>query len=122
MFDAPTSEISAWISEAMRWAQSANSPDKMVRVYSRVTDESYAALLGTAPPNDGPFVMDSPANTSRTVAVLPDGTWRKAVTVASGTVKTSGEAHQLIAATMLTDALRRSGFEGASTTQANPAI
>jgi hypothetical protein len=122
MFDAPTSEISTWISQAMLWAQSANSSDKMVRVYSRVTHESYAGLLGTATPNGGPFVVDSPSNTLRTVAVLPDGTWRKAATDASGSVKTAGEAHQLVAATMLTDALRRSGFEGASPAPANNAM
>jgi hypothetical protein len=84
----------------------------MVRAYTRHSDGSYATLLRATPSSSGPFVMESPAGALRTVAVLPDATWERAVTAsgAPGLVKSWQEPHHLIAATMLTDALRRSGF------------
>lgn len=112
MFDAPASGVSSWVAQAIRWARAGSGADKMIRVFTRRNDASYRALLGAALPSGGPFVMDAPAGRLSTVAVLPDTAWRRASTArgAPGLVKSWQEPHQLISATMLTDALRRSGF------------
>ena len=111
MLDAPAGVVPGWVSQAIRWARAGSRSDTMIRVFSRHNHGSYRALLGVAPPSGGPVVMDS-AGGLRTVAVLPDTAWRRATTSrgAPRLVRSWQEAHQLISATMLTDALRRSGF------------
>jgi hypothetical protein len=112
MFDAPPSGIAGWVSHAIRWSRAGSSSDKMIRVFARRAHPSFPALLGAALPAEAPFLVDSAADRSRTVAVLPETAWRRATTTrgAPGAVKRWQDAHQLISATMLTDALRRSGF------------
>ncbi len=112
MFDAPGKLVPIWVSQALRWAGAGSSANKMIRAYTRGNHPIYKTLLGATPPASGPFVVDSSPGGLRTAAVLPDTAWRSA-TAAGGAlrlVRGWQEAHQLISATMLTDALRSSGF------------
>jgi hypothetical protein len=109
MFDPPPSEMPHSVVYAMRWARSGDSADKVIRLYSQIGDESHRAVL--RPEHNGPGNPPS-ARTRHTVVVLPNSTWRQAAQAAGaqGAIN-SQDAHELIAATMLTDALRRSGFD-----------
>lgn len=111
MFDAPGNLVPTWVSQALRWAGAGSSANKMIRAYTRGNHPIYKTLLGVTTPAAGPFVVDSSSGL-RTAAVLPDAAWRSATAFsgAPSLVRSWQEPHQLISATMLTDALRRSGF------------
>jgi hypothetical protein len=90
------------VNSAAAWA--GNDPAKIVRFYSQMESSAvtnYRRLVGTNPAA-GVSVTDVPG---RTVAILPVSAWTGFAAWRSG-----DHLHQLISATMLTDALRRSGF------------
>jgi hypothetical protein len=92
----------AAVSSAASWA--GNDPAKIVRFYSQMDSSAvtnYSALVGRTPPT-GVSVTDTG---TRTVTVLPASAWASFRAWRGG-----DDLHQLISATMLTDALRRSRF------------
>jgi len=100
MFDAPRNSVLNWVAQAIRWARAGDGTDKMIRIYTRNNSPSHSTLLGQSTPAVPLFVASS-SNGLRTAAVLPMAAWRS----------TDWQTvHQLISATMLTDAFRRSGF------------
>ncbi len=90
------------VDSAANWAGS--DPAKIVRFYSQMESSAvpnYRRLVRTNPAS-GVSVTDVPG---RTVAILPVSAWTGFAAWRRG-----DNLHQLISATMLTDALRRSGF------------
>jgi len=112
MFDAPANRAPHWVDLAIQWAKLGSSTDKMIRAYTRGSIPNYASLLGQPVPSTGPFII---TNQFRTAAVLPTGAWNSAASANGNSAIASGpeawqDAHQLISAMMLTDALLSSGF------------
>lgn len=111
MFDAPGYMGPTWVDQSMRWA--SRGSDKMVRAYTTYLVANYSKLLGQSTPASSPFVVSSTdPNQLRTAGVLPASAWNRAATAAGNAnmARTWQDAHQLVSAMMLTDALNRSGF------------
>ena len=90
------------VDSAATWAR--NDPTRIVRFYSQMESgavPNYRRLVGSNPAA-GVTVTDVPG---RTLAILPVSAWTGFAAWRPG-----DHLHQLISATMLTDALRRSGF------------
>jgi hypothetical protein len=109
MFDVPNETTSTWVTEALRWARSGTAAGKVIRTYTRSNHSALRSLLDVPLPLSTPFAIDS-SDGLRTVTVLPDEAWRRATSArgAPRLVQSWQEPHQLISATMLTDAMRRS--------------
>jgi hypothetical protein len=123
MFDAPVQRkpdgsllAPTWWSSAARWAAPGSTvgpASKMIRAY--VQDTYPIPLLGGMDvPAQGSFVIKS-RDSLLTIARLTRATWGNKRTEEQGDwpwepKERWGMAHQLISATMLTDALQRSGF------------
>ncbi len=92
----------AAVASAAAWA--GRDQAKIVRFYSQMDSSAvtnYSSLVGRTPPR-GVSVTDTG---TRTVTVLPASAWASFRAWRGG-----DDLHQLISATMLTDALRRSRF------------
>lgn len=109
MFDAGTDINAAWVDTAVNWAESGSPNDKMVRAYTQWPPANYDRIAS------GPAALvHSTPDGLRTAATLPKSVWQSAINTAGGKPidpsRDPWPVHQLIASTMLTDALRRSGF------------
>ena len=94
---------------ALDWAGPA-ARDKRIRLYNRIPWPSHKQLLDPVPSD--PFVRNS-ADNRRTLSVVQLATWKKTVTKIGPNpsyIWDWGEAHHLIAATMLTHALAQGDF------------
>jgi hypothetical protein len=112
--DDPRAFAAGWAGVAQSWASKGkDAAQKVIRMYG-THPPSYApihqAIVG-APPPPAPYAS-STADGLRTITVLPEDSWRKALFKPSVDPTTlAGWVHELNCATMLTDALRRSpGF------------
>lgn len=98
------------------WLKTGPSTQKIARVYSQLTPKDdqgndllapiLAQLQIVAPPQS-PFDVNSPVNANVSVTCLPLGMWNQ---LSNSKFTKSVDAHQVIPAVMLTDALRRSRF------------
>jgi hypothetical protein len=112
--DVPRAFAPGWARAAETWAgRGKDSAEKVIRMYG--TDPpTYApihqALVG-GPAPAAPYASSSGSGT-RTVAVLPEASWRAALNLPNADPQSlAGYVHELCAATLLADALRRStGF------------
>lgn len=105
-FDAPGAFRFSWFNEVGKWLK--NGEDKRARAYGRATHaQEFKMLLGNdvAIPSTTPMFVHSKDGT-RTCATATNADWDA---VSPMDVQFQ-EAHQLVSALMLTDALRRSGF------------
>jgi hypothetical protein len=109
-FDNPHASVPGYVAAgAVPWLNSGSkTTSKALRLYG--TDyPTYASVLPTILPNEvaptpeQPFVTASTSFPNRTIAVLPEPCWDGDFGVSDGQ-----GVHQLICATMLLDALRRS--------------
>ncbi|MDC3960022.1 hypothetical protein [Polyangium jinanense] len=109
-FDTKSPLVTGWADAALRWASTGKEhTGKMIRMYG-TNPGAYApvhqAFFSKPGPAVAPYVSTHPM---RTIAVLPESSWRRAVAELSA--NDEGQiVHQLICGSMLTDALRRSGF------------
>jgi len=107
-FDNPRSSVPAFAANALNWMQAGASSTKALRLYGTHYG-TYASLFPTvfpkeaAPTPEQPFVSASTKLPNRTLAVLPEPCWGPDYGVTDGQ-----GVHQLICATMVLDALRRS--------------
>ena len=100
---AQNSQVKEAVNAAATWA--AKDPNNVVRFYSQVQSShvnNYSKLVGKTPP-DGASVTEQG---NRSVSIFPSNVWAKA----TGQKVDGQTIHQLISATMLTDALRKSKF------------
>jgi hypothetical protein len=111
MFDAGDADKDPWAAQVNTWLRSGDPSTKMTRVYVQTTTGALGRLIGNAALARSPFVASSP-NNQRTLAVIPSQVWKSALSAAGGRPPKNDfqSAHQLVSATLLTDALRRSGF------------
>jgi hypothetical protein len=111
MFDSGESDKDPWAAQVSAWLRTGDSASKMTRIYVQTTTARLSGMIGAAARTRSPFVASS-ANGQRTIAVIPSSVWRAAILAAGGTPSKDDfqQAHQLISATLLMDALRRSGF------------
>jgi hypothetical protein len=113
MFDAPGYMGPTWVEQAIRWADRGRN-EKMIRAYTSYPVANYSKLLGQSTPPNFPYVVSSSdPNQLRTAGTLPARSWNRAATAAGNANMAASnwqEVHQLVSATMLTDALMRSGF------------
>jgi hypothetical protein len=103
-FDPPGTFRAGWFQAVGKWI----TDEKMARSYGQANDlASFQGLLGkgvTIPTTTPHFT--SSASGKRTCASVPIKDWQAVTTMTVG----FQEAHQLVPALLLTDALRRSGF------------
>jgi hypothetical protein len=103
-FDAPGAFRNAWFTEVGKWIDG----EKMARSYGQANAVAlFAGLLGagvTVPATSPHFA--SSADGRRTCASVAIKDWQAVTPMTVG----FQEAHQLVSAMLLTDALRRSGF------------
>jgi hypothetical protein len=97
-----------WVNAALKWANTGTGAGKMVRAYLEHNISNYGSLVSPLP-STLPFVATSGFFTA---AVLNVAAWQAAATAAGNPsiVKGFQQAHQLMGAMMLVDALFRSGF------------
>jgi hypothetical protein len=116
-FDTRHDLATGWAGSALRWASKGkNHAQKMIRTYG-TNHDAYAPvhqafMPGQHVPGRAPYVSTSHSLPVRTVGVLPEESWFRAVkNPPSGITDDFKQAvHQLFCGTLLTDALRRSGF------------
>ena len=110
IFEPPGSLIPSIAGTVRNWA--SGSSEKVIRWYSQTLNAaSYDRLLDRpVPRTDQPFIVESTpvfaVKPTKTVAFLPRSAW----TDLTGVPRNFQYVHQVIASTMLTDALRRSDF------------
>jgi hypothetical protein len=111
MFDTPNGDKDAWATQVSSWLRSGDSTTKRACAYVQTPHPKLLQLVGGWPAGARmPFITAS-ADGRRTLGVIPGNVWRTALNEHGGRIiELFQDAHQLISATLLTDALRRSGF------------
>ncbi|MFE3503658.1 hypothetical protein [Kitasatospora sp. NPDC059160] len=96
------------------WAARGSSGTKVARLYTQNDPAQLAPLLaqlGVTAPGPAPFDAATPDDRNSLIS-LPLTSWKDLATKQGGSVPytVSEQAHHVISALMLTDALRRSQF------------
>jgi hypothetical protein len=110
MFDAPGASRDSWVNQVTAWQKTGDAQDKVARAYVQTATAKLAQFVGVGSFGPAPLLITS-GDGKRSVGVLPLGPWANAVAAAGGKGGGFQQAHQLMSAVMMTDALRRSpGF------------
>lgn len=113
-FDTPRAAAPAWAAFALQWAERGDKTNKIIRMYgtdAKTFEGIHKTLLAEPAPASAPYVSTPSTKPNRTVAVLPEASWRVAVKKPNVKPETlAQDVHQLMVGTLLTDALRRSKF------------